>query len=554
MMAAVRLPAVRFGLAAVVLYLLLIQPNHPSAITPQALLFFPLELPALLLGLAALGLAALGRGRLGVLARIAVTAILVTIASLKGADIGMYSALSRGFNPVADLPLIEAGLRLLSSTIGPALTLLAIGMAFSVVGLVGALVWWATGVWTQFAPAGKIAQATITAVALVFAGQTIADVAHAKGWDLPFNLAFDPPGSAFTARVGVERIQLVRATLADLKTFRTAATSDPYAAETGLLDLIDRDVVVVFVESYGRTSFDTPLFADLHRATLAAGEARLADRGLAMASGFLASPTRGGQSWLAHATFANGLWVNDQIRYRAALISGRQTLFHIAARSGFDTAAVMPQITMDWPEAAFMGFDTVFASQDLGYKGKPFNWVTMPDQFTFAALDRLVRDAPSDRPRFIEVATASSHAPWLPVPRIVPWDQIGDGQIFNDMAAEGDAPDVVWRDRDRVRAQYRLAIDYALQTVLSYAERHAGNPPLMIILGDHQAAGFVALDDRMDVPIHVIGPADLVARATAWAPFPGLIPPEHAVAIEMDKVRDLILRSFSSSLSANSER
>ena len=38
-----------------------------------------------------------------------------------------------------------------------------------------------------------------------------------------------------------------------------------------------------------------------------------------------------------------------------------------------------------------MGFDRILAAADLGYRGLPFNWVTMPDQFTLAAFDRLVR-------------------------------------------------------------------------------------------------------------------------------------------------------------------
>ena len=58
----------------------------------------------------------------------------------------------------------------------------------------------------------------------------------------------------------------------------------------------------------------------------------------------------------------------------------------------------MPQITMDWPEAGFMGFDRVFAAKDLGYQGLPFNWIEMPDQFTFAALDRLLLDQPATGP------------------------------------------------------------------------------------------------------------------------------------------------------------
>ena len=174
--------------------------------------------------------------------------------------------------------------------------------------------------------------------------------------------------------------------------FRAAAKNDPFADQAGLFDLLDRDVIVVFVESYGRTSLDTPLYADLHRETLTNAQTELEALGLAMSSTLLASPTQGGQSWLAHSTFANGLWITDQTSYRAALSSGRQTLFHLAGQSGFHTAAVMPQITLDWPEAQFMGFETILAKADLGYAGQPFNWITMPDQFTFAAMDRLLRD------------------------------------------------------------------------------------------------------------------------------------------------------------------
>jgi hypothetical protein len=419
----------------------------------------------------------------------------------------------------------------------------AVGAALVFVGLVGTVTWWATGVWARLSASSAILRGVAATGAILFAGIATAQIGDAMGrWQLPVHV----PGAAFTARVGVERLQTARETLADLRLFEIAAAADPYAGAEGVLDIIDRDVVIVFVESYGRTSFDTPQFADLHRATLAAGETRLADLGLTMASGFLSSPTRGGQSWLAHATFANGLWVSDQTRYSAALVSRRQTLFHIAARAGFHTAAVMPQITLDWPEVEFMGFETVLGAADLGYRGEPFNWVTMPDQFTFAALDRLLRDAPQDRRLFVQLATGSSHAPWVPVPELVSWDVIGDGQVFNAMATAGDPPDVVWRDRDRVRAQYRLAVDYALQTVLAYIEMHAEDPPLLIVLGDHQAAGFVALDERSDVPIHIIGPAHLVERTKAWGLTAGLIPPSDTPVLPMDRMRNLILETFSS--------
>ncbi len=351
---------------------------------------------------------------------------------------------------------------------------------------------------------------------------------------------------------GVARVQLARTTLADLREFQTSAAADPFTQSQDLLDLIDRDVLIVFVESYGRTSLDTPLYADLHRETLRNAETRLQDLGLSLASGYLKSPTQGGQSWLAHATFANGLWIDGQTRYGAILASGRQTLYHIAARAGFHTAAVMPQITLEWPESSVMGFDTILAARDLGYAGEPFNWVTMPDQFTFAALDRLLRDPSRERRVFVQVATGTSHAPWVPVPQMVAWDEIGDGHIFDAMATTGDPPEVVWRDRDRVREQYRLAIDYALQAVFGYAALHAEDPPLMLVIGDHQAAGFVALDERPDVPIHVIGPAPLVALAERWGLSHGLVPADDAPVVPMDEMRDAFIRTYSSAPDAES--
>jgi hypothetical protein len=363
-------------------------------------------------------------------------------------------------------------------------------------------------------------------------------------WPVPFNA----PGTAFTARVGVERVALIRNTLADLRAFNALARTDPFAARAGLLDKIDRDVLVIFVESYGRTSLDTPFYAQEHRPLLANATRRLEQAGLAVQSAYLSSPTRGGQSWLAHATFANGMRVDGQARYQAAIASGRETLFHIAARSGFHTAAVMPAITLDWPEAAFMGFDTILPAADLGYRGLPFNWVTMPDQFTLAAMDRLVREPVSDQRVFAQVALISSHAPWVPIPRMIPWEELGDGSIFNDMAMSGDRPDVVWRDHDRVRDQYRMSISYALEVVVDYAIRHADDPPLMIVLGDHQAAGFIALDERSDVPIHLIGPADLLDHVADWGWTRSMIPAATAPVLPMEAMRDLLIEAFSTTL------
>ncbi|MEL6839530.1 MAG: sulfatase-like hydrolase/transferase [Pseudomonadota bacterium] len=535
--------SLRLSLAALfatgLLHLVLIQPNHPGAMTWGALFVFPLELPAIILALIALG-----SGRVGAIMRILLVGVLTVIAALKFADYVMFSSLSRGFNPVADMPLIGSLHDLLVGSFGGlAAKAAVVGFILAVIGLMAGL-WWACRFWSRISRPRILAPiagfGAIVATAIV-----IADIGQKMGrWPLPYDL----PGTAFTARVGVERVEMAQDTLADLRTFRQAIRDDRFADQQNLFDLVDRDVLIIFVESYGRTSLDTPFYADLHRTTLAAAGRELGESGLSMASTLLKSPTQGGQSWLAHSTFANGLWIDNQTAYGAALSSGRQTLFHLAAKAGFHTAAVMPQITLDWPEAQFMGFDTILAAKDLGYKGLPLNWVTMPDQFTFAAMDRILpANVPDNAHVFAQIALGSSHAPWVPVPTLMDWDALGDGTVFDQLMEQSETPREVWKDRDRVRAQYRLAVDYALQVVFDYAARRAEDPPLLIVIGDHQAAGFIALDERPHVPMHIIGPAHLVNAVSDAGFTPGLIPDDMTPVRSMADMRAHFLERLSSS-------
>ncbi len=525
-------------LAALVFHLALIAPNAPAGLTVWSVVRLPLELPAILLILAALPRHSMGTRLL----RAALVAAVVLVALLKLADFGTFVAFARPFNPAVDLHLVEAAIRLSISTVGLPLVLLAIASGMLAVAGLAAALWWASGCWTGLA-AGPITLAAACLAVLVVAAQ----MAGALPVRLPLN--------ATATRLIADHVATYAETRADLVRFRAAAASDPFAGASGLFDrLAGRDVLIVFIESYGRSSFDNPLYAPTHRATLSAAEPRLAAAGLAMRSAWLTSPVEGGQSWLAHSTLSSGLTISSQARYRALLASGRESLYQLAAASGFRTAAIMPGITMAWPEGPIQGFGTILAAADLGYRGQPFNFVTMPDQFTLAAFDRLVPRGPEAGPLFAEIVLLSSHAPWVPVPRIIPWSDVGDGTVFDRWATTGDAPEVVWRDHDRVRDQYRQAIDYALQVILSYAGRQSGRPPLMVILGDHQPAPFVAGIDSRDVPVHLIGPPDLVADFDDWGWTTGLLPADNAPVWPMSEFRDRFIRALSSDAPAAARR
>ncbi len=521
-------------LSAVLVDLVLVLPNHPDALHWPALAMVPLELPVLLLGMLALG------GHARPLA-IAATAALTLITMLKLADLSAYAAFGRGFDPLADMHLVPAAAHLLRGSAGLA-GALAIGAALALL-LGGAMIllYRALRLWARSGSRlPRDLRLLAGGAALVFALLCAAEIRTAlNGWQ-----GWRPPGSAFTARLTAEHIRSFARARAALAEFERAAAEDPWARRGNLLSkLAGRPVVIVYAESYGRAAFDNPLYAPRHLATLHAGEAALAQAGLAARSGWLASPVQGGQSWLAHATLAAGVQVSDQRRYRAFLASARQTLFTLAARSGYRTMAVAPAIVMDWPEGPAMGFQEIRAAADLGYRGLPFNWVTMPDQYTLAAFDRATLD--HEEPLMTEIALISSHAPWTPVPHMVPWEKVGDGSVFDAEATLGPSPKQVWADPDRIRDHYGRSLDYTLRTVLSWATLPRGLPPLLILLGDHQPAEFVAQAGGKDVPIHLIGPADTLRLFDEWGWAEGLQPAAAQEVWPMAAFRDRFLRATS---------
>ena len=80
------------------------------------------------------------------------------------------------------------------------------------------------------------------------------------------------------------------------------------------------------------------------------------------------------------------------------------TLIYDMAGTGHDTVAVMPAITQDWPEGQAFGYNRIYESTTMDYQGPPFNWVTMPDQYTWSWFQQSVREQAAG-PMFAEVAS-----------------------------------------------------------------------------------------------------------------------------------------------------
>jgi hypothetical protein len=321
-----------------------------------------------------------------------------------------------------------------------------------------------------------------------------------------------------------------------------------------LAALRGKDVIIAFVESYGRDAVEDPEFATQVGNVLDAGDRRLRAAGFTSRSAFLTSPTAGGGSWLAHATLLSGLWIDDQQRYDDLSTSHRLSLTRAFQRASWRTVGVMPGNATTWAGSGSLGYDQIYGAKDLGYQGPRFSWASMPDQYTLSKFEGIERSPRNHHPVMAEITLVSSHAPWEPIPRLVGWDDIGDGSVFETMAAPGDPPEaILTRNPTRVRAAYRASIEYSLSTLISYVETYGDDNLVLVILGDHQPSPIVTgRNASRDVPISIVArDPSVFERIAPWGWQEGLQPDPQAPVWRMDAFRDRFLTAFDAAGPAN---
>lgn len=531
------------GFAAALAYLTFVAnlPSRATDLPSGAWLAASLEVAVLLLALA---LVPPLRGRLAPPVRHAAAVCALLLLAVKAGNAGVGLALGRQLNPLLDAYLLRSVGNLLLGTFGVAVAVAAGAGIAIVVALFYVLSLRSVAV-LQAMAGSRSGRLAILAVAISTAGLYLTQ--RATGI-----FGAGRPVASVAAGTVAQQWRAVHRTLAAQSVFRTTARTDRFrdaAPGTLLTRLAGAHVIVVFVESYGRTALESPPYAAPVAAALDRMEKRLGERSLAAASGWLVSPIAGGQSWLAHGTLLSGLWLDSQRRYDLLVRGDRKSLTHYFRAAGHRVVAVRPAITRDWPEGDYFGYTETYFADDLGYAGPPYAWVTMPDQYTLAFLERRVRaSVPASDPLFAEVVLISSHAPFTPLPPVIEdWSSIGDGALFARWVSRGDPPGVVWRNIGRARRQYGTALAYVLDVVASYAESFVDENTMLIVLGDHQPAPLIMGSDAgRSVPVHVIsGNPDLVAPFRELGFTPGVRPDPRGAEPRMDEFRDWFLDAYS---------
>ncbi len=523
-------------LACLVVWAVLVAPDEIGALSPAAFARIPLE------GVVLVGLVLLLPARPAAWLATGAGLALGALTLLKLLDLGVSVAFARRFDPLGDPVYLGAGVSFLRDALGTAnaytVTVLAVLLMVAVLVVVPYAVHRAAGLARGHRPvAGRV----VLALAVVWAGCAMTGLRLAPG---------EPVAAATAVDLAATHVTEVRERLRERAALSEAIADDDYAdvpASQLLSTLRGKDVLLVFVESYGRVALEDLPTSDQLRDSVDEDGRRLEAAGYRSRSAYLTSPTFGAMSWLAHSTLQSGLWIDNQGTYDLLLDRDRLTLSSAFRKAGWRSVGVVPANTMDWPEGErFYRWEELYDSRNVGYEGPRFGYGRMPDQFALEAFRRLELDRPSLGPVMAEIDLESSHNPWVPLPRMVDPAELGDGSVFDGMPEEGEQRDDVWRDADLVKAAYVRSLEYSLDALTSFVEQNADDDLVLVVLGDHWPVTTVSgTPAGYDVPISVIAddPA-VLRRIDDWGWHDGLRPQPDAPVWPMDDFRDRFLDAY----------
>jgi hypothetical protein len=361
-------------------------------------------------------------------------------------------------------------------------------------------------------------------------------------------------GHAFDWRVRHKYSLPVTATFLQQAGFvLTASTADPARNLPGLplpkkgFDrLAGDDVLLMFLESYGAVTYDEPSIAR----TIAPARDELAhaaaEAGRHIVSAYAASPTFGGGSWLAHASFMSGVEVRDPGDYMLLLTQRRETWPKLFKAAGYRSVAIMPGMRSAWPEGGFYGFDKIYDAAALDYRGPEFGWWRIPDQFSLARIGELAEGADSHAPLFAFLPTINTHIPFLPVPPYqADWQRVLAPEPFPD--EDVDASLAEMPDWQALGEPFADSFVYTFTYLAGYVRGNASRNQTLLLIGDHQPAASVAgVGARWDVPVHVVtGRADVAAALVAAGFVDGVaLAPQQRPIVTLPELSALLLEVF----------
>lgn len=510
-------------LAVVLLAVLFTVPGNPAHFTLSHWLNVPFDVPVIVL------LLVFFKKSWSLIIRILVSLAVLTLLLLRLGDLISRTAFGRAFNPAAEWHLVQQGWTLTAETIGKFEAMAMAGGGILTLVLLAVILYWSLGYLGRLSSGWRKSYIVVSCIVIAMASVSKF---------VPVTRDYLLPGKWVVANELVNRVKYTQRAIKDQLEFTKELEADQFlVSQPSFAALEGRDVLFLFVESYGRTFIDSPQFVDIAAQRLQAVQSEVENAGLHVKSGWVDSPIRGGRSWLAHATVASGLRLTSQARFDRLITSDRKPLAGLFKQAGWSTSVVLPVVKTDWVEGAWYQVDKFIDKKALDYKGKGFGFVTMPDQYTLSTFESQVR-AKEDKPLMAHIGLLDSHAPWGPLPVHQSWEDIGDGSIFDGTQRFGDRHS--WAKPKPVRIAYGVSLDQDLKLVGEYLARYAEDA-LVVVLGDHQPASVIAgWAPNAHVPMHVFS-ADptLLDRLPSDIFTDGMMPSAESEGLPMESIRGL---------------
>ena len=327
------------------------------------------------------------------------------------------------------------------------------------------------------------------------------------------------------------------------------------ASNNSLARLGGADVLLLFVESYGAVTYETPAIADGLVASRADLRAAVAETDREVVSAYVESPTFGGSSWLAHLSLHFGCRGSRSVRVhgadgveprdddhqlRAAWIpNGRADAGHapgvargrLLSTSTRSTAAICSTIEGRSSAGGAFPINTrsrsSMRSSAIACRASLCSWSFRRARRTRRSdlLRRISRIGRACSPRMRSPKATSSDA----------------------MAA---TPDLT-----NLRPSYVRAMAYEYATLAGYLRQHPRDNMVVVALGDHQPPAAVSgRGAPWSVPVHVFGRRGPILDRLLQEGFREGLEPHRPPIGPMHALTPMLLEAFSSPTSGAPHR
>jgi hypothetical protein len=365
------------------------------------------------------------------------------------------------------------------------------------------------------------------------------------------------PSRAWVRWMVPELIGNARESIVIHRSVQRGITDSPYRSFRSVGLAHKPDVIVFFVESYGRVLAEHQGTRQRWNATLSDFAARLSNSGWHTASAFSTATVSGGSSWLAVGSIFFGAHVRYQGVFDGFVEAGDSvpSLPRFFEQQGYTTVNLAPSVRrrpgVDVENR--YGWDTYARQEDLEYRGPKMGWGVVPDQYALGfAEERLLPRV--EGPLFFHFHMVSSHAIWDGVPEYVPdwrsWNSMGGELARRSQDAAAHAPHAPAERHLRgltasLLSNYERSVLYDLRVVEDFLSRRTRDT-LVIVMGDHQPPILSTEEDSFDVPIHLVARDPAVLQEFLEHGFTaGLVPPAELPAqVKHEGLFSLIVRAL----------